>query len=197
MNLKDKMNKDMNDNRELVNASDSTDWLKLKEGKNIIHVVGEPEFLSDKFGVGIVYPGCGYRGTARYLAYVVSDEVVKKWKMPMIVYEQLAELQENTRANFDGFPMPYKLEVSVKNAGTKDVKYIVMAGGDASVTDDLARKLAELESMPKVIKAMQDAQKKKVDAGEIKIPEADNGPGYAESLSQVESSEEPKQELPF
>jgi hypothetical protein len=202
MNLKEKAKKDMEQNSEIVNESSSTDYVKLKEGKNIIHLIAEPEMIADKFKVGICYPGCGYRGTAKYLAYAIQDGEIKKWKIPMVVFDQIAELQENSRASFEGFPMPYVLEVTAKNAGTKEVVYTVLAGQDVTLDASTIAKLNALEPMEKSIKAMQDAQKKKIDSGEISIPEQENGPGYADSIANEEPpfatpEEQAKQGLPI
>jgi hypothetical protein len=194
MSLKEKMNQDYDRNRDIVSQQGNTDWYKFKEGKNVIQVLAEPEAMVEKYKVGICFPGCGYKGSTKYLTYVLADGKVMKMKLPIPVMDVIAELEASSRFGFNGFPMPYQLEVTATKAGTKDVTYATLPGDEAEVPAEVIAQLAKLDQPAAIIKAMQDKQRKAIAEGTVVIPEAEQEPGYADSVAQAEPPfEDPEQ----
>jgi hypothetical protein len=91
---------------------------KPKEGDNRIRLVSEC----------LEHPG-SYNGkkTFKWLCFILdrADGDVKPYFMPDTVYEQIETLQLNPEFAFEEVPMPYDVTLSVKNAGKKEVVYVV------------------------------------------------------------------------
>lgn len=100
-------------------------WFKFKEGKNKIRILSEPAVLYEDFKLGICYTDCGFKGAMKYLAYAwdYADESIKLFKMPLTIFNYIANLELEEGWAFTGFPMPYDLVINAKDAGTKEVEY--------------------------------------------------------------------------
>lgn len=196
--LQKKQNQDREANKDMLQQG-SSDWFKFQEGVNNIRVLVEPEFLAELFKVGICYTGCGYKGTPKYLTWVLdkADGKVKLFKMPMTIFDQLADLQLSARFMFDRFPMPYDLEVKVKNAGTKEVTYTIIPGAEYPVTTDVLTTLAEQNSPAEIIQSMKDKQKEKVEKGEVKLPKKEELPTVQIKEDDGSVDEDALKDIPF
>jgi hypothetical protein len=140
------------------------DWYKFVEGDNRFRVLAEPEMIFEKFGVGICYTDCGYEGNAKFLTYVLDrkDNKIKLAKLPYTVGTTIAGYEHDEEYKFETFPMPYDIKVVAVGAGTKEVKYTVMAGRANTEVDP--KTLSELQmkkSIADIIRKMKDNQKEK------------------------------------
>lgn len=107
------------------NAQPRGGWFKFLEGKNKIRILVEPETIYEDYKLGICYTDCRFKGSIKYLAYIwdYADSTIKLMKIPYSIFNWIAEQEEDEDWNFTGFPMPYDITISAKDAGTKEVKY--------------------------------------------------------------------------
>ena len=134
MSLKDKIEKDKEDNKEHI---DSGGWFKFAEGDNEFRILVEPEVLYEAYKVGICYTDCGYTGTPKYLTYLLDreDNKIKLFKLPFTVFNTISELEEDDDYKFSGFPMPYDIKVKACGAGEKTVVYTVLPKKEKALTE--------------------------------------------------------------
>lgn len=96
------------------------DFYKLKEGANPIRLLSEC----------LPHPG-EYKGTKtfKWLCHILdrNDGEVKVFFMAHTIYSQIEALQQTDDYAFDSVPMPYDITINAKGAGTKEVKYTVIA----------------------------------------------------------------------
>lgn len=140
------------------------DWYKMVEGDNRFRVLAEPEMIFEAFKVGICYTDCGYEGTAKFMTYVLDrkDNKIKIAKLPYTVGTAIMGYEKDEEYKFEGFPMPYDIKVSAVNAGTKEVKYTVMAGRANTVVDGIFMDdLRKKKSIADIITKMKANQKEK------------------------------------
>lgn len=140
MNLSEQIDRDLTENADVVKTS--SDWFKFKEGKNVMRVITQPVALFEDYDLGICYTDCGFTGSPKYLCHILDraeGSKPKLWKMNLTVMRMLADMQASGRFAFDGFPMPYDIEINAKNAGTKEVVYTLLPGMEspAQVPDKL------------------------------------------------------------
>jgi len=120
------------------------EYLKAKEGDNRMRLLSEP----------VAHQG-SYKGqsTFKFLMFVLdrADNLIKPYFMPVMIMENISQLQLDNDWGFDGFPMPYDINIRAIGAGTKEVKYSVIASPNREpIAEDI---LAELAT--KDIKAFQ------------------------------------------
>lgn len=176
------MQNDQEANKDIANPRGGN-WFKMQEGDNQMRIMVEPEVLYERYRVGICYTDCGYRGTPKYLTWILdrADKQFKLWKMPFTLFEQLAGLQMDEDFQFSEFPMPYDIKVSAKDAGSKEVKYQFigkpakeLSQSEKEAWGDFSE--AENFKMPvDLIGVMKDKQKKKVESGEVNVPDESEG----------------------
>lgn len=149
-------NKRTNDNR--------ADRFKLKNGDNKIVILTNPIGFSSVFGLGIAYEGCGYAQYAgrKYKCYVldIADDKVKIADFNYTVAQGLAALSEGTRTAFEGFPMPYALNLKTSNSGTKEAETDILAMEDYIVSDAVLSQLEAYSPIQEVIDNLKKWQKK-------------------------------------
>lgn len=145
------------------------DWYKFVEGDNRFRILSEPEMIFEKYQKGICYTDCGYEGTAKFLTFVLDrkDEKIKLAKLPYTVGDAIMGYENDEEYNFDGFPMPYDIKVNAKGAGTKEVKYTVIAGRATSeVPTATLEELEKKSSISDIVTKMKEKKKQEhVDDG--------------------------------
>lgn len=137
-------------------------WLKVVEGDNRFRVLAEPEMIFEKYKVGICYTDCGYQGTAKFLTFVLDrkDNSIKLAKLPYSVGNAIAEYEEDDEYQFDGYPMPYDLNLKAKGAGTKEVEYTLVAGRALTpIAEEILEDLKKKGSLLDIITKMKDNKK--------------------------------------
>lgn len=153
----------LNDKIEDVNKSEhssgNSGWFKMKEGKNQFRLLTEPEPIFENFKMGICYHQCGFEGTPKFLARILdrADNKVKLYKIPYSIFKTIAKFEDDEDLQFSGFPMPYDVKVDAKNAGTKEVEYVVMASPKQVPVDENTLSFLNKQSPVKeVIGKMQE-----------------------------------------
>lgn len=161
MSYADKIAQELEVNKEYV-ASGSSDWFKFKEGINIVRILVEPAPMFEDYKMGICYHDCGFQGSPKFLAYILdkSDGKIKLMKIPNVINEQIIGFEKSSRFTFDGFPMPYDLEINAKNAGTKEVVYTVLPGTEDILSENV---LFEIEKKKPVIEIIEILKKKNLE----------------------------------
>lgn len=140
-------------------AGGNSGWFKMKEGKNQFRVLSEPEPIFEDFKKGICYHQCGFTGTPKYLSRVLdrADNKVKLYKIPFSIFKIIAGWEQDEDLMFTGFPMPYDVKVTAKNAGTKEVEYVVMPSPkQVPVDQETLNFLTKQKSLKVVIEKMQE-----------------------------------------
>jgi hypothetical protein len=162
----------------------SGEYLKLKEGDNKIRLVSSP-----------VPHQSVYKGniTFKYLIFVLDrvDGKIKPFFCPVTVMRTISELQQDADWSFEGFPMPYDINIKANGAGTKEVKYSVIA---SPVRTELTiEQVAEIAQ--KDIKAFQQKLK---DADLKKLrDERGNEPTYEQVNTQPDPNDLKISSIPF
>lgn len=159
----DDFRKDLDENKK----SDRADYFKLKNGDNKIVLLTNPVGYSELFGVGIAYKGCGYADYAsrRYKCYVkdLSDGLIKIANFSYTVSKKIVALADGARTKFDGFPMPYVINLQTKNAGSKTVETEVLADEDYTLSDEDNEILEAYDSILDIVTRLKNYMKNKVD----------------------------------
>lgn len=160
----DDFKKDLEENKR--SSSDRADYFKLKNGDNQIVILTNPIGYSEAYGIGIAYEGCGYAQHAgrRYKCYVLDmgDNNVKIANFSYTVAKDILALSEGERTKFEGFPMPYAINLKSDKAGTKEVEVNVLAMGDYKPTEDVLAQLESYSPVQEIIDRLKEYQKKKV-----------------------------------
>lgn len=152
-------------------AQTSGNWFKITEGDNVIRVLTEPEMIFEKYQVGICYTDCGYEGTPKFMCYVAhlekgldgeDIETVKLAKLPYKIGSEIAALENDEDYKFSEFPMPYKIKIKAKNAGTKDVDYKVMPSPKhTEISSEILETLKKEKPVTEIIEKMKENQKQR------------------------------------
>lgn len=149
-------------------SSKRSEYFKLSEGDNKILVLSNPKRFGEVFGIGLAYEDCGYGKYAsnKFLCYVkdLKDNTIKLAKLSYTTAGQLVALGQGARTKFDGFPMPYVVNIKTKNAGSKEIETNILAEEDYSLSEDDEKVLSELDTVEVILTRMKDSQKKKVDS---------------------------------
>lgn len=116
--------------------SQGGDYFKTKEGPNRIRIVSD--FLPHRGA---------YNGTPnfKWIGYVLdrADGEVKVYFMPNIIHKQIGAWQQDPEYAFESAPMPYDIQITAKNAGTKEVEYFLLpAKKNTPLTADEESKIA-------------------------------------------------------
>lgn len=158
----DEFKKDLESNKR--GNDERADRFKLKNGDNKIVILTNPIGFSTVFGLGIAYEGCGYAQYAgrKYKCYVLdtTDNKVKIADFSYTTAQKLSALSEGTRTAFEGFPMPYVVNLKTDNAGTKEVTTDVLAMEDYSVDSAVLEQLEAYSPIQEVIDNLKKWQKK-------------------------------------
>lgn len=131
------------------------EYLKLKEGDNKLRILSEP-----------VPHQSSYKGqvTFKFLMFVLdrADGVIKPFFMPVGVMRMIVSLQKDADWVFDGFPMPYDININAKGAGTKEVTYAVFPSpAKQSLTNEQIEELSkkDIYEFQKKLNKSQDEER--------------------------------------
>lgn len=171
----DEFKKDLEENKR--SNGDRAERFKLRNGNNNIVILTNPIGFSTAFGLGIAYEGCGYAQYAgrKYKCYVLdlTDNQVKVADFSYTVAKSLSALSDGERTKFEGFPMPYSINLKSENAGTKEVKTDVLAMGDYTVSNDVAEQLSGFSPISEVLENLKKWQMKQNESLEAQEKIAD------------------------
>lgn len=160
MSLSDKIKQD--EKSELAQKSEG--WFKFKEGKNSIRILSEPMVIYEDYVKGICFTDCGFKGNIKYMAYVIDnvDLGIKKMKIPYGIFQYIADLEDDEDWQFQGFPMPYDLNINATNAGVKEVNYDVKPRPvRTEIPDEIKIALAKKKPIVEVIEDLKKKNKEK------------------------------------
>jgi len=125
------------------------------------------KFKSTVFGIGMAYENCGYGQYAgrKYKCYILDleDNKVKMTDFSYTTGKKIAALSEGARTKFEGFPMPYVVNLKTDKAGTKEVNTDVLADEDYTLTPEVENELVTFSSIQEVIDNLKKWQKKQVE----------------------------------
>jgi hypothetical protein len=86
--------------------------------------------------------------------------------LPYGVSKELLTMMTSDEAGFKGWPMPYDINITAKNAGTFDVDYKVLASRtNSDVTDEEMAEYAKLTPINDILERMKDKKRKEVEGG--------------------------------
>lgn len=139
-------------------------WYKFVEGENRFRVLAEPEMIHEDFKLGMCYTDCGFQGASKFMAYILDrkDNKIKIARLPYTVGTAIMGFEKDEEYKFEGFPMPYDIKVSAVGAGTKEVKYTVMAGrANTPVEPQVLEDLSKKKSIADIVITMKENQKEK------------------------------------
>jgi len=163
----DEFKKDIESNERQSNNSERAGKFKLVNGDNRIVILTNPIGFSQVYGVGMVYEGCAYGSHAsrKYKCYVLdmNDDQVKITDFSYTVAKQLLALADGARTKFEGFPMPYVVNMKTTKASTKEVETNVLADDDYTPTDEVTTQLNSFSPIQDVIDALKKWQQKEVE----------------------------------
>lgn len=156
MSYGDKIAQELEANKEHI-ASGASDWFKFKEGMNIVRILAEPAPMFEDFKMGICYHDCGFQGNPKFLAHILdkSDGKLKLMKIPNVINEAIIGFEKSSRFTFEGFPMPYDLEINAKNAGTKEVVYTVLPGSEEGISTNVLMDLDKKKTTAEIIEILK------------------------------------------
>ena len=131
------------------------EYFKAKEGDNRMRIVSD-----------LVPHQSEFKGKKnfRFLCYVIdrSDSVVKPYFMPMTIARSLESLQSSPDYVFDGFPMPYDINLTAKGAGSKEVVYnVIPARNNTPITSEEQEKIDSRVDIREYQKILNEKQAEK------------------------------------
>lgn len=154
--------KDLQENKR--GEDNRADRFKLKNGDNKIVILTNPIGFSTVFGIGMAYENCGYGQYAgrKYKCYILdtTDEQVKIADFSYTTAQKLSALSEGTRTAFQGFPMPYAINLKTSNAGTKEVTTDVLAMEDYTLSEAVLSQIEAYSPIQEIIDNLKKWQKK-------------------------------------
>jgi hypothetical protein len=127
-------------------AGGDSNTLKFQEGDNNIRVLTNTvahEFQYDDGGK-----------STKFLCYVweYATKTIRLAFFAKTIARKLAELQMDTEYGFNDLPMPYDLNVKVKNAGKREAEYEVLpARSNTPVPQEALDALAKEPTIEKVL----------------------------------------------
>lgn len=163
-----------------------SEWYNVQEGDNRFRILVEPQRLVQEYDqktkkYKTAYEGSGYKGTPKYLTWILVGDELKLFKIPFTVAEMLRDLMTDQDYAFSDFPMPYDVNLKVKNAGTKEVAYTLIGSPKITlVSEEVLEQLEEKTSVGDVIEAMKDKQRKEdnpdasVSSTKVEYPDGPN-----------------------
>ena len=119
-----------------------------------------------------------YKGTPtfKWLCYVLDrrDNNVKLMFLPHSIMKAIGDFQQDADYTFDGYPMPYDINVKAKNAGKKEVEYSVIPAKAA--TELTSEELANIESqkpLTQIKEKLRAKEAEKADIETVTVPEGE------------------------
>lgn len=168
MSKLDELRKDLEDNKR---SSERADFFKLKNGDNKIVILSNPVGYSKLYGVGIAYQGCNYTEYAsrKYQCYIkdLSDGKIKIADLSYTVAKKILALADGARTKFDGFPMPYSLNLKTEDAGKTSVNTDPLADEDYNLSEEDYEELNSYDKIEDILERLKSAQKKKVETDPV------------------------------
>lgn len=168
-------------------TSGKDDYFKVKEGANVVRILDEPAIIVSRFEngkfMGVCFEGAPYctglaegeRLHKKWKTWVIdrADGKVKLYDMPFTVAKEIRALLDNKDYTFDGFPMPFDLTISVKNAGKFEAEYSVLpARKDSALTEDEIKAFKSKTPVLDIInKAKANAKKEWEDKNTVQLDE--------------------------
>jgi hypothetical protein len=152
------------------------DYFKVKDGDNKIRLLTPfiPHQSEFKGQVNV-----------KFVAFIwdYKDSKVKPYFMPRTIVDEIAALQSNPEYAFDELPMPYDITISAKNAGTKEVKYsVVAARQNTGLTSEQQKALEAKGTVDEYIQTLEDSRKNQTAplSQEEQLSSVDENPGVEE-----------------
>lgn len=172
--------KDLVDQANKSGDRKSGGFFQVNDGnKNLMRILTTPVIFYKDFDNGIVYSGCGFKGTPMALVYVLdrSDNQVKLAELKWGLIQKLAVWEESGDYELDGsFPMKNDIRITKEGAG-KQTKYEYNLVPKASEVpaDFLANELKDRKSCDDIVekwKADNKAGRPQLEEGEeLEAPE--------------------------
>src|SRR3990167_838323 len=110
-----------------------------------------------------------YKGTPtfKWICYVLDrrDGQVKLMFLPHSIMKAIGDFQQDVDYTFDGYPMPYDINVKAKNAGKKEVEYSVIPAKAA--TELTPEELANIESQKPLTQIKEKLRAKEKEKEEV------------------------------
>lgn len=172
-----------------VGGGGSNDWYKFKEGPNPIRILSAGVAVGNHFknggykgiclGKDMKCPGCaedGNKAALKWLLWLIDgrDNTIKLFKMPHTIAKTLEEYRQNPQYAFAAFPMPYGITVAAKNAGTKEVEYVLQPDrSNSEIPADLMKQYTEKCTPPDKIK--ESMKTKAAERAGLLAPKAPEG----------------------
>jgi hypothetical protein len=199
----------------------SSDFYKLVEGDNRLHILTEPNIEVSRWGFGTCYEGAPFCNEklmdAEYEAKVAKakadgldpkdisqPQLTKKWlcwaidrksqklvilTLTWAIAKQLTALKRSEESGFEGWPMPYGINISATDNGKKFNGKVVFdynilpSRKDTAITEEELAKLAKCTPVETII----EKKKEKARAAQ----------GGVSTSEPVHTEEEASDDIPF
>lgn len=163
-----------------MGVSDSK-WFKIQEGSNKVRILTPLFAYASHFKKGACLgkeqcPECianskeadekkHSKPSIKFLCHVLDhkDGEVKLAQLPYGIAKSLQTLQNDPDYSFNEAPMPYDIKINAEGAGTKEVKYSVIAAPKREpVSEDVIEKLKGMHSPEQVKESMKNKRMKEL-----------------------------------
>ena len=207
MSLIDEVNQAEKEN----GISNNTEYLNLQEGDNKMRILSKPEICAYHFLPATkknvpcygMHRNCphhedeGQSPSVKWWAWVIDrvDGKIKLCKLPHKAFKQLAEYQANPDYQFESFPVPYDINLKIKNVGTKDAEYqVIPARNNSDLTKEEQEIFSKKSDVKNIVEKMK-AKQAKIDGNEYTSKEAPQAPVHQEGDNQLPTIEYPDEEI--
>ena len=114
------------------------------------------------------------KASQKFLCHIIdrTDNKIKLYDMPKTVAITLQEYSKSEDYAFNSFPMPYDINITVKNASSKEVSYVVTPRKETKLTKTELEEIEKLQT-PKEILEKMIGKKTETVSNSVKVEEND------------------------
>lgn len=101
-------------------------------------------------------------------AWDIADNRVVLLEIPLGIANTMIENKKSEEAGWDGWPMPYGINIKAKGAGKKTVKYeLINSRTNSEVPEEIMAELEKQTPVEQILEKQKAKQKEKVEGGGI------------------------------
>lgn len=173
-------------------------YFTFKEGDNKVRILSagvpvQTHFMGKSVKPAVCYgekKGCPFHTgdentSLKYFIWVIdkADNKIKLAKFPYTVIQQIAQLQNDSEYAFEELPVPYDMNITATNAGTKEVKYTVIpARNNTPIDPSLLQEFGKKTSIEEVVKKSKEKSYEQNPPVEYSQPAKDVENEYPEGI---------------
>lgn len=148
----------IDEQEKVIEEKKSEGYFTISEGDNVVQLLTHCAPLAQ------VWEGNKYRIAVegdknvniKGLCWLLHDGKIKQAKLPYTVLKAIREYQKDPDYAFSEFPMPRKIKIKAKNAGSKEVEYsVIPSPKESEVPQEILTELATKPTPEEIIEKIK------------------------------------------